>query len=197
MATKILKPVRAVGAPTLDQLGKTLQTTRESRRLTLTALASRSKVSIGMLSQIERGQANPSFVTMSKIAGALGIPMSSFLDGSKPNRNHVVRVKDRRRLVFPEIGLTYQLLTPDLNRDLELLLIEVAPGLSTRNRVFSHEGEESGMLLQGTLEVHVDGEIEVLNEGDSISFLSKLPHWYRNPGKKKAIAVWAITPPSF
>ena len=181
----------------LEELGMAIQAGREKRGLTQAALARRSRVSNGMLSQIERGKANPSFATMNKIAIALGMPLSHFLDGSGPKLDPVVRSRQQRRLVFPESGLTYQLLTPDVNRQLELLLIEVPPGTTTKARVFSHEGEEAGVLLQGTLEVHIGGAEHRLEKGDSIAFPSHVPHWYRNPGRHRAVAVWAITPPSF
>lgn len=184
--------------PSLRTLGEAIQRARESQKLTLAESARRSQVSIGMLSQVERGQVNPSFVTMTKVAKGLGVPLTHFLDGQgRPVKRRVVGPRERKLLAFPEIGLSYQLLTPDLSGQLELLLIEVAPGLSTKSRPFRHAGEEAGLLLRGTLEVHLGDQVETMNAGDSIAYSSDTPHWYRNPGRRKVLAVWAITPPSF
>ena len=60
-----------------------------------------------------------------------------------------------------------------------------------------HEGEEAGFIVKGTHEVNVDGRLHVLKAGDSISYASTRPHWYRNPGKDPVEAIWIITPPTF
>jgi quercetin dioxygenase-like cupin family protein len=75
--------------------------------------------------------------------------------------------------------------------------VESAPGTSTENSPFQHEGEECGLVLQGTLEVHLGDEAFVLEEGDSIIFDSRRPHWYRNIGSTRVLSVWAVTPPTF
>jgi mannose-6-phosphate isomerase-like protein (cupin superfamily) len=36
-----------------------------------------------------------------------------------------------------------------------------------------------------------------MNEGDSLTFESRRPHWNRNPGETKAEVLWIITPPSY
>jgi quercetin dioxygenase-like cupin family protein len=167
------------------------------QKLTLKALSARSGVSIGMLSQIEHGHANPSFVTLGKIATAMSLPLVAFLDGHPAPFQRIVRATARKRLSFPDRGITYELLTPDLSHQIELLYIEVAPGASTRERVFSHQGEEAGVVLRGSIEVHLEGKMSLLRVGDSITFPSHLAHWYRNPGKTKSGAIWAISPPSF
>jgi mannose-6-phosphate isomerase-like protein (cupin superfamily) len=78
-----------------------------------------------------------------------------------------------------------------------MVWVESAPGSSTEDSPFVHEGEECGLLLQGTLEVHIGDKLFVLHAGDSITFDSTIPHWYFNPGPERVLSVWAITPPSF
>lgn len=51
-------------AKTAPNLGPKLQAIRKEKSLTLEQLAERSSVSKSMLSQIERGQANPTFATL-------------------------------------------------------------------------------------------------------------------------------------
>ena len=40
-------------------------------------------------------------------------------------------------------------------------------------------------------------ETDILEVGDSISYSSSIPHWYRNPGPEPVTALWVVTPPMF
>jgi len=180
----------------LHDLGSQLQQLRRQKGLTLEDLAKSSGVSTGLLSQLERGIGNPSFLTLSKVAYGLDVPISVFFHGIHDS-DPVVHKNSRKKLVLKDPDLVYELLTPDLNRSLEFVWVEFAPGISTEQRPFCHEGEECGLVLQGTLEVHWGDEVYILEAGDSVTYSCNVPHWYRNPGKEKVISVWAVTPPSF
>ena len=62
-------------------LGPHIQQIRKARRLTLEQLAAASGVSRSMLSQIERGQANPTFATLWNLTRALNIDISALVGG--------------------------------------------------------------------------------------------------------------------
>jgi mannose-6-phosphate isomerase-like protein (cupin superfamily) len=156
-----------------------------------------------MLSQIERGQTNPSFRILYKISRGLQVPVSIFFAGFDPN-GIVVRKDERRSLKFPSSErnednshLVYELLSPDLTGRLELMWIEYGPGTSTERTPFSHQGEECGVIIEGQLTAHIGGESFDLKKGDSIYLNSTIPHWFNNPGDDIAVMVWAVTPPSF
>jgi len=178
----------------LSSLGSQLQQFRQNTGLTLERLSEESDVSVGLLSQLERGIGNPSFTTLLKIARALDVPISLFFRGVDRLSDPVVRKDQRKKLTLEDTNVVYELLTPDLNRALEFLWVELAPGESTEH--FYHKGEESGLVLQGTLEVHLGDKVYVLEEGDSISFRSTIPHWHRNPGEERLLCVWVATPSS-
>lgn len=183
----------------LTRFGRVLQGVRTAKGLSLEQVGARADVASGLLSQLERGMGNPSFLTIAKIAYALEVPISTFfeVDG---RAEIVVRRDQRKRLSVPAVsdkGLVYELLTPDLNRALEMVWVETPPGQSTEERPFQHQGEECGVVLEGTLEVRLGGETYLLEAGDSIAYRSNTPHSYRNPGRITTKSVWAITPPSF
>jgi quercetin dioxygenase-like cupin family protein len=52
-------------------------------------------------------------------------------------------------------------------------------------------------LLEGLLELSVDGRDHLIQLGDSFHFNSELPHGYRNPGTVVAKVLWVNTPPTF
>lgn len=182
----------------LNAIGEQLHETRTSLNMSVQALADASGISTGMISQIERGLANPSINTISKLASALGLQLGIFFEPRpQTDQELVVRKNQRRRIGIPDPNFVYELLVPDLNRTLEFVWVESAPGTSTENSPFQHEGEECGLVLQGTLEVHLGDEVFVLEAGDSIIFDSRKPHWYRNIGAERVLSVWAVTPPTF
>lgn len=182
----------------LSAIGEQLREARTHLNLSVQALADASGISTGMISQIERGLANPSINTVSKLATALGLQLGIFFEPrTQTDQELVVKKHQRRRIGIPDPNFVYELLVPDLNRTLEFVWVESAPGASTENSPFQHEGEECGLVLQGTLEVHLDDQVFVLEAGDSIIFDSSRRHWYRNIGSERVLSVWAVTPPTF
>ena len=187
--------MRETGADT--SLGKRIQSMRGERKMTCAELARTVGVSRSLISQIEHDTANPSIETLRRVAAALGVPIAALFEESAVRQNLVVRKDERKTLRVPKSKLVYQLLTPDLNRKIEFIWIELDPGEKGPKTPFAHDGEECAILLQGELHVWVNGEEHVLREGDSISFDSGLPHALANLGTEKAVMITAITPPSF
>lgn len=183
-----------------EALGRRIRALRIERALTLDEVAARSGCSVGSLSQIERGIGNPSFNTLVKISHALEISVGRLLEAAG-TADPVVRRSERKRLPSGsstvENGTSYELLTPNLDGALEVLYLEIPPGASTEATPFTHQGEEVGYILEGVHEVHLDGVVHVLREGDAITYRSTVPHWYRNPGPETVRAIWIITPPSW
>lgn len=184
----------------ISEFSKRLGPLRIAAGLSVEELAAKASVSVGLVSQLERGIGNPSFNTMAKLAYALGVPIGTFFNG--PARvDPVVRRNARKKLIHSAFsngeGPIYELLTPDLQRKLEVIWVELPPGQSNEEAQFTHDTEECGVLLSGILEVHLGDGVHRLEPGDSISFHGLVPHWYRNPGAESAVSIWIITPPSF
>jgi transcriptional regulator with XRE-family HTH domain len=177
-------------------LGQLVRSIRVSRGMSIEALAKAAGVSAGGISQIERGAGNPAFTTLVKIAYGMQVPVSSFMQTDQEPPGLVVRKEHRKRLV-PSEGLIYELLTPDLQRRLEVLRVQIARGFDNSERPFVHDGEECIHMLEGELLIYIGGDEYHLNEGDSVTYDPTVPHWYRNPFARPGIIFSAITPPSF
>lgn len=189
---------RAAADQDVLSLGAKLRTGRMSAGLSVEALSSASGVSVGLISQLERGQGNPSFMTLRHLASALDVPVGYFLEGPEPSAPMVVRATERKRLQLPtEDGLVYELLTPNLHGALEILRSQIPAGFDNRQRPFQHAGEECVHLLSGTLQVCVGGNEFALNEGDSITYDSSILHWWLNTSGHGAVIIGVVTPPSF
>ena len=192
-------PSKDSGAAETHFLGTRIRGLRKRRGMTLAALAEMSELTAGYISQLERNLAYPSIPALFNIARSLGVTIQWFF-ASETNTDpedagYVVR-KNSRLSVHYEDGIVDQLLTPQPNRQLEILHSRFPPGTYSQES-YSHEGEEAGYLLSGSFELWVGERYFQLNEGDSFSFSSQEPHRYGNPGEVDAVVLWVITPPTF
>lgn len=191
-------------------LGPRIREKRKEARLTLNELADKCAISTSYLSQIERDQANPSIGTLHEIATVLGVSIAHFFAPPTDEEQgieeapqdqfpaaQVVRGGRRKSLIYPGSGIRNELLSPDLNRAIQMMWVVIPPGTTTGDEPLSHEGEECGVVLQGQVEIWVGDEHHILGPGDAIYQKSTIPHRSRNIGDTDVIIVVAITPPSF
>lgn len=189
------------GADEIASIGHQIRDLRRAKKLTLAEVASQAGLSIGHLSQVERGISAPSVRHLQLIAAALGVKIGWFFEGDDPvpsaERGVIVRAQRRKKLSLAGLGITDYLLSPNLSGRLEMLLCQLDPGAESGAEFYSHEGEEAGLLLEGTLEIWIGDNYYMLAAGDSFTFKSTTPHRYRNPGRTATKIVWVITPPSY
>ena len=180
-------------------IGGQLRELRQLKNMTLKEVAEQAGISIGYLSQLERNQSRLPIAVLKKISDALGVHMNWFFQqataGDAAERDIVVRAGNRRSLSFTGLGITEELLSPNLGGPLELLLSSIAPSADSED--YSHDGAEAGLVLSGTLELWVSGRHFTLNEGDSFSFPSTEVHRCANPGQVPTRVLWVITPPHY
>ena len=86
------------------------------------------------------------------------------------------------------------LLSASLDGELALGISRYSPGGNSGDDLYTHRGEEAGLVLEGELELALGEKTFQLKTGDSFSFPSNIPHTFRNPGDKEAVVVWANTP---
>jgi transcriptional regulator with XRE-family HTH domain len=186
-------------------LGGIIRALRTERRLSTVALARACGVSTSLISQVERGLTGPSLDVLWAIARELDVPMGTFfqVDGQPPAPQLndrasavVVRANQRKKLGVTS-SLTYELLTPDLQHQIEFIWVEFGPGEEGPVEPFTHAGEEQMVVIQGEMHFWVDGEEFVLQAGDCITIDSSRPHRAGNRSESPAIVIAAITPPSF
>jgi transcriptional regulator with XRE-family HTH domain len=178
------------------KIGGKIREVRTAQGLSLRQVAEKVGLTRAGLSQIERDRSNPSVGTLKAIADTLGITMGSLFDTPHPPQTLVVH-PDQRKVLSPRRGITYYLLTPDLNGRVEFILSEYQVGATTGDVQYTHLGEECGLILQGRLELQVGDETFVLKAGDSIRFDCSVPHRLTNIGKSVLRCIWAVSPPSF
>ncbi len=180
-------------------VGAKLRALRKRRGMTLQAVSAAAGVSVGHLSQLERDITSPAVNTLHDISVALGVSISWFFEEPQVesvDSKYVVRHAERRRIHFAEGIDDYQLNSGAVEQ-LGLLYCVFEPGATSGQEPYTHEGEEAGYVMSGTLELWVDDEQTTLGPGDSFSFRSDCRHRYMNPGSEPAVVIWAMTPPSY
>ncbi|WP_157505437.1 cupin domain-containing protein [Geminicoccus roseus] len=180
------------------KVGPRLRALRKGQGMSLAALSGRADLSIGMLSQIERGLSNPSLASLSRIARALGVPAVELFDARQDEAAGdpapvVQRGRRRPPLVFERFGLTKEIVSPVRSPRLRMILVTLAAGGRSSDGPYVHEGEEGGLVLEGALELQVAGRIHRLAAGDSFQFDSSQPHCFRNIHDGITRALWAIS----
>ncbi|MBI2205191.1 MAG: helix-turn-helix transcriptional regulator [Candidatus Rokubacteria bacterium] len=168
------------------------------RRLSLAQIASVTGLTKSLLSQVERGVAEPSLGSLRKVSLALGLPLSS-LFAEPPRLGAVLRRSDRKEIRWPALGISYDLLSSDDRKAIQMVLVRLAVrGKSCEKPTAGHgAGEECAVVLSGAVEVVVGSARHLLGEGDSITLDCAVPHQYVNAGTTPATLVAAMSPSAF
>jgi transcriptional regulator with XRE-family HTH domain len=189
------------GGRTLDALlGERIRHRRRARNMSLKDLAESSGISIGLLSQIERGLSSPSLRVLAGLADALQLGLADLFSDSttafaQPEKI-VVRAGERKQLTFWRTGISKELLTPHADEStLDIFIVMLEPGGTSGSQLYSHEGEEAGTVLEGTIAINVDGKEYRLQAGDSFRFASTRQHSFWNPGAAAARVLWVNARP--
>ncbi|MBU1049745.1 cupin domain-containing protein [Candidatus Bipolaricaulota bacterium] len=180
----------------MDDIGARIRAVRKDKGWTLDALASKSNLSTGFLSQVERDLTTLSIVSLSAICRALGVPIESMFSSSSPigEPPSIVTLADQQLHI--QIGgspITYRYLSgqlPDAPVQ-ELLIAEFPP--KCRQQHSSHEGQELGYVLRGSLKLHVRDVKHELHVGDSYCIPASQPHGYFTSETEGADVLMAVT----
>jgi transcriptional regulator with XRE-family HTH domain len=155
-----------------------IRTYRLRRNLTLTQLSELSGVSIGHLSRLENGTRTPTVRLLLQLARALGVSVGALV-GETPHQNavYVSRLVDRRTIETGDTSL--QSLSDPALRWLQAVELSLVPGRV--GEPASHPGEEWIYVLDGAIEVDVNGSSASLATGDALHFRADVPHALHNP----------------
>src|ERR1700693_3993330 len=174
--------------------GQRFRRLRTRRGLSLAQVARATKVSVGFLSALERGQMRSSISTLRRIARFYRTNILSLFETAAENPR-LVR-PGQRKVLETTPGVRMELLAWGQTA-MEPHLFRIKPGGGS-GESYSHEGEEFLHVLRGDFEIWLsDHEHYRLKPGDSLYFESSTPHRWRNPGRSETCLLWVNTPPTF
>jgi transcriptional regulator with XRE-family HTH domain len=185
------------GGPALAvsiSLGPRLRRARESGRLSLADVASRTDLTKGFLSRVERDAASPSVQSLLRICHAVGLDPADLFH--RPPTS-VVRATGRPQLAgLPGASVVDTLLTPRSERHLTVLESVVTPGGNGGDALYTLRSEtEVCFVLEGAIDLVVEGEMIRVATGDSVTFDAGAPHTWRNASNEAGARIlWILAP---
>ena len=178
-------------------VGTRLKAVRVMNNLSQRELAKRAGVTNSTVSMIEKNSVSPSVSSLQKVLS--GIPMSlvTFFSLELDEQGYepvVYRAGDLDAMDMG--GVQIKVIGQHRSKRIMSFMDEFYPvGADTGSDMLCHEGEEAGIVLEGTLELTVGTEVYVLGAGDSYYFDSTRPHRFRNIGSEEACRLVSCTTP--
>jgi len=193
-------------------IGARLRQRRIELGMTARELARRVDCSPSLISQVERGRAVPSVSTLWALVTALRISMDRLFDPAQEDAatsgegtaaaadgtadapaGPVLRRYARPRITL-ERGVVWERLTAAAEKDMEFLEVcyPVGQSVPEAEHAIQHTGQEYAVIIEGALSTQIGFEQYVLEEGDSLTFDSAIPHRFWNAGTVPARAIWVI-----
>ncbi len=178
-------------------IGLRIRQLRKQHNLTLKQLSEMVGCTDAYLSQVENGKVSPSISSLKKIADALRTKITDFFVEQRDNEPVVLPPSQRVTLSLARWNARIEslVLNPSGKR-MHPFFTTIHPGGGSHG-LYSHVGEEFGLVLQGELEIDLDGKTYVVSQGESFYYNSTAPHSWTNKGKTDTVVVWVISPPTF
>ncbi|MCR5825350.1 MAG: XRE family transcriptional regulator [Oscillospiraceae bacterium] len=175
-------------------IGGKVRQLRTQKGLTLEELASRSELTKGFLSQLERNLTSPSIDSLDDILEALGTNLAEFFQEDKVEQ-YTFREQDF--FIDAREDCTISWIVPNSQKnEMEPILLTLPEGGSSFE-LSPHSGEEFGYIVDGTVVLECDGKCSTLRRGETFYLHGRTFHHLRNEKKTTAHVLWVSTPPLF
>ena len=170
-------------------IGEKIKALRNANNLTLKQLGEMTNLSVGFLSQMERGMSSIAIDTLEKIASVLNVSLTSFFEDSSPTEKAAESADPViHRFAQHATPVSSHIIQTVLSKDVmafDLLprLFDLMPFANDEEEhleMYSHKGEEFIYILEGIVTIHVDGRQYILYLGDCIQIHSNEEHNWRN-----------------
>lgn len=179
-------------------IGKNVMNFRRNRKMTIREFSKYSGISTSLISQIERGQANPSLEILTILSKALNVPLYSLFLEDVELESLISRKKDRKTIYFKnDDQCLYDVLTPDfIKTHIEMLMMDLYPNSATTKKYFVHQNkEELAVLMNGSVFVELDNIEFELYEGDLVRIPPNIKHRFINKSMDLvATVLFVLTP---
>lgn len=175
-------------------IGGKIKQLRTQKGLTLEELASRSELTKGFLSQLERNLTSPSIDSLDDILEALGTNLADFF---KEDKVEQYTFREQDFYVDERDDHTVSWIVPNAQKNqMEPILLTLPEG-GQSFEVAPHTGEEFGYVADGTVALECDGKRSVLRKGETFYLHGRTFHVLKNEKKTPARVLWVSTPPLF
>ncbi|WP_255548538.1 helix-turn-helix domain-containing protein [Cryobacterium sp. MP_M3] len=174
----------------MEDVGPQLRKTRVTRGMSLTKVAEMAGITKGFLSLAERGKTRVSVPVLLKICEVLDVTIGSlFTYPSEP------LVQGGVPIYMGGVDLQEFLLTPVSEKHIQVMRTTMQPQGGS-DGVYTLDAESIFVVVtQGQLSLELDGQVQVLEAGHSMTFSARKPHSWHNPLSTESQVLWVISPP--
>ena len=166
------------------KIGNKLKELRVQKGLTQEELADRAELSKGFISQLERDLTSPSIATLVDILQVLGTDLNEFFSE-----------KTEEQIVFSSSDY-FEKTDESCKNKTEWIIPNAQKNLMEPIRL-THEGEEFGYILSGSVTIHLGKRAIRAKKGESFYFTPNSTHYLTASEKTGASLIWVSSPPSF
>ena len=183
-------------------IARRVRALRDAQNWSLDALAERSKVSRSNISLIERGQSSPTATVLDKLATALNVPLAAlFEQDATPSvePSPVSRAADQAVWTDPTSGYVRRHLSPTARSAIQLVEVDFPAGQRVSYETGARDAEihQQIWMLEGVMEITFGDSNWRLKAGDCLAMRLDSPTAFRNPTRKRARYLVALTTSPF
>ena len=179
-------------------VGERLKYLREMEGLSIEKLSKISGIEAGYLADIENFRVFPDLGTIIRLSKALKISTGLMLDEASGYSYSVVRREDRQQIKREISGRKdrpdydyLSLSTGVTSRHVESFIVTLT-GNDYDEEPSTHDGEEFLYVLEGEMKIRLGDKEESLKAGDSIFYLSTLPHALKSTGNAPTVLLAVV-----
>lgn len=173
--------------PHIKEIVSRVSFLREEAKMSQCELAEKTNIPLCDYTAYEAGEVDFPVSALDDIAAFFGIELSTLITGEEP-KMHIYSVtrKGKGAAAKRREEYSYEALAANFSqKDMEPFLVTVTPG--SKDEYFAqnaHAGKEFDYVIEGSMDIMINGKIISLDEGDSIFFDSSHPHGMKAAGDK-------------
>jgi len=165
-----------------SDFGSRLMQIRQAHQFTHEDLAEKTGRTPEFIEELEKNLTTPSVGFMIKLSELFGIDPGTFLNDDERATLSGTRAKEYTRRTG---NYYYQTLTPGAeNEHLRVFMVTIEANKKHKPVSYRHEGEEFIYVMDGTLELILDGKVHKLMAGESLKYNSETPHQLKSLGSE-------------
>lgn len=187
--TEINSPQELTPEEISGQLSQRVRALRKERGWSLDSLSAACGVSRSMLSQIERGEANPTLAVTVRISQAFGIALGDLVEAPiSTSAIEVIRADDRTFHYRSDSECRIRTLSPlQLEKDVEFYEVLLYPEGQLKSAPHFKGTREFLTVEKGKIKLESGDDSTQLGPGDSASYRVDVPHTIVNTGRGDAV----------
>jgi transcriptional regulator with XRE-family HTH domain len=180
-----------------QRIAQRLARLRADRAWSLDAVADRTGISRATLSRLERSELSPTAAMLGKLCSAYGWTLSRLMTDAETRPPSVIRAAEQTTWTDPESGYRRRAVSPPApGLRGELVEVRMPAGAAVSFEASPVPGLEHHLwMLDGSLELEVDGALFRLRAGDCLRYVLSGGARFRGTGRREARYLVAVVHP--